>query len=254
MRRSTVVAPLGLVVLAIGVWATAAAADPVASDSTVPSTTTTTAAPPSTTTPGITTTTTWDPVNTTTPRTHTAASARAGAPAGGQDPAVVDIIGSGGGCAFYCFSPAQLTVAAGAPVKFTNTSNADHTVVRCTPAACSGASPGTGTDTAFASVPVSLPVGGSFSFSFNAPGTYVYYCSIHGYVTMHGTITVTAATTTTVTPLPSTAPTPTPAAVSNTNALAHTGGSVDGVSVIGAGALVAGLAAIAFGSRRRTQH
>ena len=64
-----------------------------------------------------------------------------------------------------------------------------HTVTRCTPAACSGASGGTGTQTGFGSG--TIAAGGKYAFAFRGKGTYVYYCSIHGYALMHGTITVT---------------------------------------------------------------
>jgi plastocyanin len=29
-----------------------------------------------------------------------------------------------------------------------------------------------------------------YGFTFNAPGTYVYYCAIHGYAVMRGTVSV----------------------------------------------------------------
>ena len=86
---------------------------------------------------------------------------------------------------------------AGATVTWTNTSGVEHTVARCTPAACNGASGGTGTDATFSKSTVAVPAGASFHYTFAQPGTYVYYCTLHGYAVMHGTITVTAAATTT---------------------------------------------------------
>jgi hypothetical protein len=137
-------------------------------------------------------------------------------------------------------------------VTFTNTSGADHTVVRCTPAACEGAGGGTGAD-AFAKSAIAVPPDGSFGFTFSGPGTYVYYCSLHGYALMHGTITVAAAATTT-TVLPATAPPPTAAPATKSDALASTGGSVDGIVIVAVVLLAVGIAAVLAGTRRRTRN
>jgi plastocyanin len=90
----------------------------------------------------------------------------------------------------YCFKPSNKTVVKGTKVTWKNASIAPHTVTRCTAAACSGVSGGTGTDTTFGS-PGTIASGGKYSFVFKGVGTYVYYCQVHGYAVMHGTITVT---------------------------------------------------------------
>ncbi len=89
----------------------------------------------------------------------------------------------------YCFKPASKTVASGTKVNFKNTSIAPHTVTRCDALHCAGAGGGTGTDTGFGST--TIAAGAKYSFVFHGAGTYVYYCAIHGYAVMHGTITVT---------------------------------------------------------------
>jgi plastocyanin len=77
------------------------------------------------------------------------------------------------------FVPAVDTVAAGSAVTWANQDGVNHTVT---------ASPGS-TDS-FNSGAVSG--GASFTHTFNTPGTYVYYCQIHGTPTsgMRGTIVV----------------------------------------------------------------
>jgi LPXTG-motif cell wall-anchored protein len=164
-------------------------------------------------------------------------------------------IKSGTGACLYCFSPAAVTIPAGASVTFTNKSGTDHTVARCTPAACQGASGGTGTDTAFSQATVALPDGASFHYTFMQSGTYVYYCTIHGYAIMHGSITVTAASTTTTAAAPVTTPGTTAAPVgAAANPLASTGSSSEPLVVVGIVVLLAGVAAVAIGSRRRRHH
>src|SRR6266852_4840472 len=91
--------------------------------------------------------------------------------------------------ASFCFKPSAKTIASGTRVIWKNTTAAPHTITRCTPAACSGVSGGTGHDTGFGSGTVSS--GGRYKFVFHGTGTYTYYCTIHGYALMHGTITVT---------------------------------------------------------------
>ena len=97
------------------------------------------------------------------------------------------------GCARqgYCFTPASVTVSPGDTVTWTDQSDANHTVTRCTASACSGVGAGTGADAGPASGQVSQ--GNSFSMTFNGAGTYNYYCTVHGYAVMHGTVTVSAA-------------------------------------------------------------
>ncbi|HTD49207.1 MAG TPA: plastocyanin/azurin family copper-binding protein [Acidimicrobiia bacterium] len=156
-------------------------------------------------------------------------------------------------CAAFCFVPEQVTVAVGDTVSWVNTSGAEHTVTRCTPAGCNGTSGGTGTDASFGSADVAAASGTTFTHVFSAPGTYVYYCTIHGYTLMHGTITVTAAPTTTTAPA-SSAPITTSTA-SSTAATAHrlasTGSDTGGVTAFAVLLLACGLAASGLGLRRR---
>jgi plastocyanin len=86
----------------------------------------------------------------------------------------------------YCFKKAAKTVASGTKVIWKNTTIAPHTVTRCTAIACSGDTGGTGTDTGLGGA-----VAPKYTFVFHGAGTYTYYCSVHGYAVMHGTITVT---------------------------------------------------------------
>ena len=114
--------------------------------------------------------------------------------AGGSVPhaaggAVVGVnIQTGGPCGQeFCFSPQAITVNPGTTVAWTNTTEVVHTVTRCSTPACP-VGPGTGTDPAFDSG--YLGAGQTFSVTFHGLGTYVYYCQIHGYAVMNGTITV----------------------------------------------------------------
>jgi plastocyanin len=88
----------------------------------------------------------------------------------------------------FCFKPKSLKVSSGQSVKWTNTTIAPHTVTRCTVAAC-GVSGGTGTDPGPNSPTLSTK-GSTYKLKFRGRGTYVYYCQIHGYAVMHGTIIV----------------------------------------------------------------
>jgi len=103
----------------------------------------------------------------------------------------------------FCFKPATLTVARASNVVWKNTTGAPHTVTRCDVSHC-GVSGGTGTDPHLQSKTISP--GHTFVFTFQHVGTYVYYCQVHGYAIMHGTITVrtkvsgTSTTTTTTGP------------------------------------------------------
>jgi plastocyanin len=119
----------------------------------------------------------------------------------------------------FCFAPATANVPSGDTVTWTNQSGAAHTVTRCDPAACSGTDGGTGTDPAF-DLSVASANGSTANQTFNGAGTYNYYCKIHGFAVMHGTITVQgqAAPTTTVGPgaTTTTAPAAAPAAGSTT--------------------------------------
>jgi len=87
----------------------------------------------------------------------------------------------------WCYKPAALTVQRGTKVVWKNMTLVPHDVKRCTKAACK-VSPGNGTDTKFGG-PMIGPKK-TYAYTFNQPGTYVYYCIPHGYVAMHGTIIV----------------------------------------------------------------
>jgi len=89
---------------------------------------------------------------------------------------------------YFCFKPAAVTVKKGTKVVWTNSTTVSHTVTRCTPAVCSGANGGTGKQTKLAS-PMIAPHK-TYAFTFKLAGTYRYYCKVHGYGLMHGTITV----------------------------------------------------------------
>jgi plastocyanin len=99
---------------------------------------------------------------------------------------------AGGGTEF-CFSPESVTVAVGTAVVWTNMSGFMHTTTSCTASACPGAPANTGSNTFSNSI--GSANGSTGSFTFTSAGTYTYYCMIHGYVAMHGTIIVTAGTT-----------------------------------------------------------
>jgi plastocyanin len=88
----------------------------------------------------------------------------------------------------YCFKKSAKTIVTGTKVVWKNLTIAPHTVTRCNAVACSGDTGGTGTDTGFGG---SVPVGAKYKFIFHGTGTYSYYCTVHGYAVMHGTVTVT---------------------------------------------------------------
>lgn len=118
------------------------------------------------------------------------------------------------GCtATYCYQPSSLTVAPGTQVTWTNTSSANHTVTRCTPSMCNNNGGGTGSDSG---LDASVPSGGHASFTFNGPGTYVYYCTIHGYSVMNGQVTVSGTPPTPTAPPHTPAPTPLPTPIQPT--------------------------------------
>ena len=72
----------------------------------------------------------------------------------------------------FNFTPADISVAPGTTVTWTNNDDVAHTV--------------TASDNAFGST--ALETGNSFSFTFTQPGTYTYFCSIHPFMT--GRVTV----------------------------------------------------------------
>lgn len=75
----------------------------------------------------------------------------------------------------FAFSPADITVKAGATVTWTNKDSVTHTV--------------TETDSLKGPDSGNLASGKTYSFTFTAAGTYHYHCSIHP--EMLGTVTVT---------------------------------------------------------------
>lgn len=76
----------------------------------------------------------------------------------------------------YAFSPKTIAVHVGDTVKWTNTSDASHTVT-----ADSGGTIDSPT----------IAEGKTFTMTFDTAGTITYHCTIHSY--MHGTIDVLAA-------------------------------------------------------------
>jgi plastocyanin len=87
-----------------------------------------------------------------------------------------------------CYQPGTFKVLRGTRIIWTNKTSFAHTVTRCTVAAC-GVSGGTGKNAAPNS-PI-LNAGAKYAFTFTSPGSYVYYCKIHGYRFMHASFTIT---------------------------------------------------------------
>lgn len=72
----------------------------------------------------------------------------------------------------------QMTVKAGTIVQWKSTDSMTHTVT-------SSASPAAFAETGVPAGALSSPM------TFNTPGTFPYFCSIHGAAAMNGTLTVT---------------------------------------------------------------
>jgi len=258
MRRRTAAAALGLALVAVACLPAAALAAASTTSTTTATTTTGTAPsddpviaePPSSTSTvtGTSTTVVAESAPVVTPARRTSA-----ADAHASRSAVVAI--STAGCPAFCFSPAQTTIEAGGTVTWTNNSSADHTVMRCTPSACNGVTGGTGNDPNFTGVTIAVPDTKTAHYTFTQPGTYVYYCTLHGYAVMHGTITVTAAAapSTTTAQSPGAPAATTSVAAADSNALASTGGSMNGLIAVGAMLLVVGLAVVGLSARRRSE-
>ena len=85
------------------------------------------------------------------------------------------------------FKPETITVAAGTAVTWKNEDGTDHTVTSGT-VAQQGGSATANPDGKFESG--TLKGGGEFSFTFQTPGTYAYFCKLHP-ATMRGQVTVT---------------------------------------------------------------
>jgi plastocyanin len=145
---------------------------------------------------------------------------------------VVINFGATGACGsgvYFCYVPSPATVSAGDTVVWTDQSGfGPHTVTRCDPAHCAGHDGGTGTDSPLDGT---VGPGSDFSHTFTGPGTYLYYCKIHGYALMNGIVTVdasgpttTASTiaTTTTTASTSSSTTPTTATPTSTRSLTAT--------------------------------
>jgi plastocyanin len=98
------------------------------------------------------------------------------------------------------FDPAQITVEPGTTVTWVQSGDNTHTTTSYDGLWDSGPLPG-GSDE-------------SFSFTFDDPGTYDYYCIPHEDLGMVGTVTVSGAMAT-----------PTPTATPTATALAKTGGA-----------------------------
>ncbi|HLJ60767.1 MAG TPA: plastocyanin/azurin family copper-binding protein [bacterium] len=77
----------------------------------------------------------------------------------------------------FQFQPAQIEIAAGTPVTWTNTDEIEHTVTSGTPEH----------RTPMFNASLKGP-GAAFSVTFSKPGTYVYFCDRHHF--MQGQITV----------------------------------------------------------------
>jgi plastocyanin len=89
----------------------------------------------------------------------------------------------------FCYDPPALTTATGTTVTWLNRSGFPHTITRCQPSVCNGVSGGTGGDN-FGDAHHGITKDEQYSFTFRQPGTYVYYCRIHGYAGMHGVVVV----------------------------------------------------------------
>src|SRR5579863_7727678 len=94
-----------------------------------------------------------------------------------------------------CFDPDVINVATGTTVEWKNNDKVSHTVTSGTP---SDSQTGTIFDSSL------IASGKDFSFTFNNPGTYSYFCQVHPWMT--GQVIVGAAATTS-TPTSSTTPT-----------------------------------------------
>lgn len=77
------------------------------------------------------------------------------------------------------FDPPQLTVAVGRPVVWRNQGSISHTTTSGTPVS----NPGALFDSQL------IASGAGFTFTFSQPGTYIYFCRVHG-AAMSGSIVV----------------------------------------------------------------
>ncbi|HMH47817.1 MAG TPA: cupredoxin domain-containing protein, partial [Solirubrobacteraceae bacterium] len=75
---------------------------------------------------------------------------------------------------YRAYQPSDLTIVAGQPLTWTNSGLGPHTVTSDAALFDSGR----------------LEAGATFSYTFTAPGTYLYSCTVHP--TMHGKVVVLA--------------------------------------------------------------
>ena len=104
------------------------------------------------------------------------------APSAFADETVTNAPGSSTpGCEPNCFVPSTVTIEAGETVTWENTDTAAHTAT--------GGSAADGPSGVFDSSLIMATQ--SYSFTFDTPGTYVYFCMVHPW--MEGTVIVEAA-------------------------------------------------------------
>ena len=106
---------------------------------------------------------------------------------------------------YHYWSPMQVSVTPGGAVAFSDPSETKHGVEWRT---------GPATPSCSAGVPVGNTIQAAASkwsgtCTFTDPGTYIFYCTVHG-PEMHGAVTVSAGGETTVTTTPATTPSTTP--------------------------------------------
>ena len=132
-----------------------------------------------------------------------------------SEPPPVEAVNEGGGYGeHHRWSPAQVTVSVGAPVTFRNSSEVPHGV-EWRSAIKPSCEEGPG-KVPVGTTPAASATKWSGACTFSQPGTYTFYCTVHG-PEMTGTITVntqspipttTTAPTTTSAPTTTTPPTP----------------------------------------------
>ena len=89
------------------------------------------------------------------------------------------------------YSPVAKNVTSGTGLTWTNTGGQPHTASECITSDTSNGCPngaGSNTSTSRAFDSGSLGKGQVFTYNFNTPGTFYYYCTLHAW--MHGTIVV----------------------------------------------------------------
>jgi plastocyanin len=117
-------------------------------------------------------------------------SSAAPAPPSGPNVTIWDtgFCSNSGNCGY---NPLSKNVTSGTGLTWTNTGGQPHTASECTTSDTSNACPsGAGYNTSGSRAFDSGSLGKSqtYSYNFNTPGTFYYYCTIHPW--MHGTIVV----------------------------------------------------------------